>query len=235
MGELAPLRGADAPLSDPRAAEVALEQVASLADARRLLEGYQAVARTEELRQAYAQMSGLEAWQVRRNAQEAALWAGRRIGELLGVTPKPHDEAVPKLPKIARERCRALAAVPLESWRRQLERWRTEGAEPTAAGMRALAPRRRRVAPSLTEQRAVERRIGRLLRAAAEGAPPGVKSWAARAAWSDDEQLHVEAVEVYLRVDPAYRRHVRKLAEVATGKLAELFKRWPSLLEEDKW
>lgn len=239
-GELARVpREALAALSDPDSAEVTLERCADLGAVRRICQAYQAVARTDELRRAYAEMSGLDAWKVRRNAQEAALWAGRRLGELLelarldaskGVAPVAHDEQLAEVPKISQRRCRQLAAVPIEVWRERLAQWRAEGVEPTAVGLRRLAPTTRTAAPALAERRAVEVRIGRLLRLAAQLPPEDVRDVDARGAAEDEEQLLVEAVDVYARLDPAYRAHVRALAEGASGKLAALFERRPELL-----
>ena len=81
-------------------------------------------------------------------AAAAALWARRRVGELL---PEPgrggRGQTVQRPDGLSREGarvCRRLAELPEDLFASQLEEWRAAEAEPTTAGLLRLAERRRR-------------------------------------------------------------------------------------------
>ena len=94
-------------------------------------------------------------------AAAAALWARRRVGELL---PEPgrggRGQTVQRPDGLSREGarvCRRLAELPEDLFASQLAEWREAEAEPTTAGLLRLAERRRRDRGEVTVEAAPSR------------------------------------------------------------------------------
>lgn len=136
-----------------------IERAQTVPEAIAFADDARSIVQNPRLIEAIAAMSGEQAIEVRRSYMEAALWASRRIGELLG--PAKHGDAsrmgspgsrgelgdgtVPGgngLPKVTRHKLRALAALPVSVFAAELERARTKGTDPSQAAMRRLAIQR---------------------------------------------------------------------------------------------